>query len=566
MSLVYRAIWQDDRTDLCARALADMRLWVGEKFDAQIEVPDQGSAEANVSVGKICQVEVVVEQAATEERSLTALRAAVAETGDDGIRWKTTLRVWQDSTSGMGFAWVDLSVVGDGLDMHTLAPAAPRLVRNMLIAAENPRLGSQPIWTSARSFSGDVGGEQLAELVSDFDRALPTVVFTRDDARFEVFGDIDHYTFDDVVSRVANQVAGVANVAVLDRIGARTFTDALGQSHGVWDGAFRVYLGNLDPATIDDAWRHRYVTAERYMGRFTTAAYLVARMLSSISPTRRPPESFGGAKRLIDEARTGKRDIEELAEYADGEIERRSQEVIALRQRVSELEEELFGFEDDRSELLNQLDAVTTRALELQQLIEEYDRCFLATSSRVEHPTDTESNLQIPLAVATPSDAVSMARIHLSDRLVIHDLAVDDRDLGKLDYSVNSSSWGRQAWRGFRALHAYASALASGECTTSFWYWCKDSGHPLAWPATTKRLAMTESETVRTTRKMRSQRMLPIASDVDPSGTTYMEAHLKVAEGGGDLAPRIYFHIDQPQAKVHVGYFGPHSKMKNTRS
>lgn len=47
-----------------------------------------------------------------------------------------------------------------------------------------------------------------------------------------------------------------------------------------------------------------------------------------------------------------------------------------------------------------------------------------------------------------------------------------------------------------------------------------------------------------------------------------MLSHLKIAEGGGDLAPRIYFYDDTggPTGKVHVGFVGPHYLMPNTKS
>ncbi|MFD8098181.1 hypothetical protein ACFV24_01470 [Nocardia fluminea] len=565
MSLVYRALWQDDRADLCSQALADMRLWVGEKFDGEIEVPDSGAADARVNMGgKIRVVDVLVESAAAEDGTLNALRTALAETGADGVRWKTTLRVWQDIAADIGFAWVDLSVVGDGLNLQNLAPAAPRLVRNMLTAARNPRWNTHPVWTTPKAFSGEAGGEQLAELITDFDRTLPVVVFTRDEARYEVYGDLDRYTFDDLVSRAANEVAGVANVAVLDRLGARVFTSAVGDSYGVWDGAFRVYNGNLDPAAPDDGWRHRYVTADRYMGRLPSAARIVSRLLSSVSPTRRPPESFFAAKKLLDDARAGKRDMAEFTEYADAEINRRAAQIVELRQRVSELEVERLGFEDDQTELLDELEAVTARNLQLLQLVEHYGQQLKIASITATPFEGAESVSATPQTAADPSDAVAKARAHLADRLVIPDYALVELD--KLDFSVNSVSWGRQAWRGMRALHAYATAVASEEGATSFWFWCKDSQHPLVWPATPKRLSMIESDTVRNHRKMRSQRMLPVANEVDPSGRIFMEAHLKIAEGGGDLAPRIYFYIDTERAKVHIGYFGPHSNMKNTKS
>jgi hypothetical protein len=47
-----------------------------------------------------------------------------------------------------------------------------------------------------------------------------------------------------------------------------------------------------------------------------------------------------------------------------------------------------------------------------------------------------------------------------------------------------------------------------------------------------------------------------------------MYSHLKIAEGGKDLAPRVYFHddTDGSTGKVHIGFIGPHYLMPNTRS
>ncbi|WP_255491855.1 MULTISPECIES: hypothetical protein [unclassified Actinotalea] len=47
-----------------------------------------------------------------------------------------------------------------------------------------------------------------------------------------------------------------------------------------------------------------------------------------------------------------------------------------------------------------------------------------------------------------------------------------------------------------------------------------------------------------------------------------MESHLKISEGGGDIAPRVYFYDDTAGAirKVHVGFVGPHYLVPNTRS
>ena len=79
---------------------------------------------------------------------------------------------------------------------------------------------------------------------------------------------------------------------------------------------------------------------------------------------------------------------------------------------------------------------------------------------------------------------------------------------------------------------------------------------------------MSESETVMSNERLRSFRLLPVTTSVDRTGTTVMEAHLKIAEGGGGNAPRMYFLDDTggPTGKIHVGFFGPHRHMPNTKT
>ncbi|KRE65434.1 hypothetical protein ASG79_13760 [Arthrobacter sp. Soil761] len=69
-------------------------------------------------------------------------------------------------------------------------------------------------------------------------------------------------------------------------------------------------------------------------------------------------------------------------------------------------------------------------------------------------------------------------------------------------------------------------------------------GPLLGWPASTKKLSMTESEGVQTGGKFKGTRVFEVDPAVDPSDETTMLAHLKISEGGGVLAPRVYFYDD----------------------
>lgn len=168
----------------------------------------------------------------------------------------------------------------------------------------------------------------------------------------------------------------------------------------------------------------------------------------------------------------------------------------------------------------------------------------------------------IPDVVQDTSEAVLAAQTYLSEWIAVPEGAI--RELDDIDNAPEGSSWGNTAWRALRALAAYAEDRASGWDKGGFWDWCA-SGPPQGWPATTKKLSMSESETVQNNETYRRDRVFPVDREVDPSGSLLMFAHLKISEGGGRLAPRIYFHDDTngPTKKVNVGFIGPHHLVRN---
>lgn len=165
--------------------------------------------------------------------------------------------------------------------------------------------------------------------------------------------------------------------------------------------------------------------------------------------------------------------------------------------------------------------------------------------------------------VMTVSEAVTRARADLWEFVALPDGA--DRDLDRLDTAPKAMVWGNAVWRGLTALADYADDVRTRAYTGGFWRWCEDSG---AWPANRKKLAMCESQTVEGSRKWREKRVFKVDRAVDPKGKIYMGAHLKIAEGGGGLAPRIYFHDDTAgrTGRVHVGFAGPHYLVPNTKA
>ncbi|MEZ7240288.1 hypothetical protein QYS60_21295 [Rhodococcus sp. GXMU-t2271] len=568
MSLVYRAMWQDDRKDLCDVAFAEFKDWVESKYSEQLSIPTSGRTDALVDRnGKCISLDVSVERASNgNEGTLDTLRAVLTEDDEDEVRRQTTLRVWRQARESIdrasdGWIWIDNSVVGEAIDLKTYSPAAPKLTRNLLEKSPNARIDGFPIMPKAQYYQGSAKGEELAHIVSEFDRKLPIVVFAADNTRFEAFGG-QGYTFDSIVERASAHVAGIAHIAVVDKAAATAFNLALGDSHGVWDGAFRVYVKGVDPATENDAWRHRYVTADRYMGYRSSAANILGRMLSSMSAVRRPPPSFSRAKALLDESRGDGKNVAELYEILSEDYEKAREEVISLRREVDELREQDMGRIIQMEDLLDEQDRVRSLAEGIQRRLDHAIHTLIHDGVGDAFMEDDTTGEFIPRKVTSAAEAVHQAHLYLSDHLTIHPRAL--RDAQDMDADNAGSTWAHSAWNAFRALHAYASSLSSGKKKYDFEYWCQSSNHPLTWP--TNRLSMHESNKLKSDQSLWKHRYLPVSVEFDPSGCRYMEAHIKIVSTGGPMIPRIYFDVDYGKCKVHIGYFGPHKHMPNTRT
>lgn len=566
MSLVYRAIWQDDLDSVCTTVADVFRSWVNGKKNVPEPIPDSGNIHSTVTIGSVrVDIEIQTERASSEDGPVTdAFRAQLVETRPNGQRWHTTVRSWQEAQSGDGssasaWLWVDVEVVGD-VDIRSLAPKAPILARDLLLAGSNPRIGDERLLTRAKFLQGAGAGEHLAEELSHFDRTIPFVVLHKNFGAEQRMP--ENVNFDQVVRTTANAVAGIANVVCVDGAAVHALTEALTESHGLWGGALRIYLKDLDPASPSDGWRHRYVTADRYLTYRSTAADIAGRTIGPISSVRRPPPSFADAKALLDQLNTGSATDAELLEYADMQLQAAEENSAALLDQVRQAEEDaqaqaldLEEALEDRLRAISQAEKLTRQVAYLEKALAELGGNSAFAASAVNSLPDTASNL---------SQAVELAHNHLADRLVIPSEAL--RDLQVLDSTVTAGAWGDLSWLAFRSLHAFATACADGWDKGGFYEWCSNSGHPLVWKASPQKLAMKESETVQKNGKLKQCRVLPVSTEVAPSGSLFMEAHIKIATGGGNLAPRIYFHFHHPTCTVHVGFFGPHKYMPNTRT
>ncbi len=394
----------------------------------------------------------------------------------------------------------------------------------------------------ARASSGGI--PNLLQLLLDPGRRLPVVVLTPTGATGR--GLVDPRD-------VAFRLIGLAHVVeIVDREATFGLTDRLGQQLSVFGGAIRIYWPGLTQDSNPlghPLWLLPRIEAVESSN--AGVAKRLERQFAAIGVMRVQPDP------LETELRTTK------DKALVGRLVRLQEELQRMMETPGEPGVEWLAELENAYETAKGLQAqvmtLQSENEDLRGFNEQLRRSFVEYSQAQDGDDSGELESRgIPDDATTCSEAFKLAREHLTNLVIPEAAAVF---LAELDSANESQGWGRSAWRALRALDAYAD---EGFRHNGFWDWCDHSPGGL-WPATEKKLAMSESETVMNSRELREKRRFEVDRRVDESGRMLMVAHIKVAEGGGQQIPRIYFHDDPkgPTGKVHIGFFGPHRFVPN---
>jgi hypothetical protein len=337
----------------------------------------------------------------------------------------------------------------------------------------------------------------------------------------------------------ARRLAGVASVALLDPDAVPDFEESVGSDLSVWGGAVRVYLPGADSDEMP--LRHFFLSPAAIGRESGVAGRIILDRLATSIAARRAPDEYESVRQALtsDKAPRSVEELEQLWDEAAAETDR--------------LRGEAKAAEDER--------ILTLLEMEDVERDNEHLRGRLVYTFGQQQDTDAlsddEAGAELPDTAEDPSDAVRLARKHLT-MLAVPEAATTTTP--ELDGAMEASVWGRKTWQALRALHLYALNHTD---SSGFWEWCERSGHPFAWPASERKLAMSESDTAMT--KYRDDRLFGIDPRVRGDEKQLMEAHIKVSNGGGQLTPRIYFYDDTKgvTGKVHIGFIGPHRYLRN---
>ncbi len=271
-----------------------------------------------------------------------------------------------------------------------------------------------------------------------------------------------------------------------------------------------------------------------------------------------PPQVAAPDEARIAELERAVSDLQQQLDDRDAEHDRSTEAHAAERTRMSEASRAADArIAELEAELLEAEQTVNG----LRAKSESYAAALVDRSAVPDDLTDEIAEAEAQFTIA---GVIEMARDRC-ERVALPEPAL--REIDTLDADEKAADWARELWKALRALNAYAeeSEFFQG----GFWEWCEhsNSDHNL-WPATPKKLAMKESDTVRNDSRLWRMRRFLVDSKVSPNGYQHMEAHLKIAEGGGQHIPRLYFHDDAKgrTGQIHIGFIGPHRLVQTSQT
>ncbi|HUN30581.1 MAG TPA: hypothetical protein VMU95_01070 [Trebonia sp.] len=523
------------------------------------------------------------------ELAALAHTAASSSDGGQAEQWRmreserarVTLTVYSPADAASAWFWVE---------------AAPREVLSLvrvLLDSVTAR-DSLAVLTSEPVLVGADQVDELIDVLCDPERRLPAMVATAHPAI--AFG-----SWSATIAEVTRDACGLASTYLLDEQATMAFNQAIGETHGVWGGALRTYMPEVDPAVPSDGLRHRVMLASRISADAHRVGAVLADLPRRLALEAPIPLALAGVNRmLLTQSREALETAEDstapppsgtaslvpqqagppawpatgTANSAEGGAQELAHEAGKQAKRIERLRrerDEALGLAEEQEVRANSL--FTERQNLLAQLAEREQQVLqLESTARAFRQRLVEAGVPadslIPLEA--PPDAPPDEFAELLDWVERHlpriEFTGDIDDPLELDSSPESSTWVRSSWEALRALQAYAEVKAERGFAGDFRAWCMNPPSPGDYIISPNKVKMDESETVHSRPKWRQERIFRVPPEVEADGLVFMGAHITIgASANGRINPRLYFHDGVLKTgRIYVGYIGRH--LTNTLS
>ena len=415
--------------------------------------------------------------------------------------------------------------------------------------------------------------ERLAIVLSDTERIGAVLVTAAPDGT-------DTAEWAGQMTTLVGQFQGMAIGFALTPAARLLFNSKYGNPVGTWvaPGAIRTFLPGASFVNPQDSYRHKQLSAAtiRDSNRGRIQRILRNAQLNRLNAMRIPEvlreADYGYLReerlRPFEALRSDRPGVQasedalvwmELAETVEAEVNRALAEIDVLRTRNTNAEALIESLQlDDEiqyGELTKLRAELASKQREIEFLRKELSNFGAEGAASAWSFEDVDAPSAPPESFAELLDRVrGLSGVRFTGKT---DEVLELDEFAELGPAAVS-----KAWDALITFDSYVRARTSGEFNHSLSNFVTHQTH--GFPVQIGQVVWSESETVKNNEKFRSQRMLPVAPEVDASGKTLMVAHLKLSNLTG-VAPRMYFHDSYSSVGyVTVGYLGSH--MDNTKT
>ena len=529
MARIYRAIWQEDRKNLEISAKKAFYDWVKDDRPVGYEIDSNGPIEMDVGKTRIS----IATPRRVQIDDIVVSEFIRRERDQNKTEYTTTLRVIDGSEK---WIWVDVERDEPPTSIRESSFAeCPELVHKLLQEAEDPRWGQVRLKLNPSMITVQNRQGSCIHLIKGWKREIPVIVFA--DQKGKEADTLNR------AKQVRKSLAGTVVVQVLYPGVEALFNEEMDEGCGLERGQARIYFpGERRPD------EQRLLDREIVSRSIDSAALQFARLLQPNMANRQLPEALRQVDAMLRENHGGSFQTKlDKANDVITEMERTIGDLRAEVERSLEEEATLIDEIEQRDKnIQNLLDEIERQENRYTDLEDRAVRALLSSPGNQANDRDIHS----------VNDAVKLARSQFSEKIVIP-LQIDTT-LNLLDDTTSSRSFGRRIYQGLLSLYRYAQD--SDQVAGGFKEWCMDGNFLYGWSP--EDYAASESWSVENDPKFRGQRKFPISTEVDPEGSIYMGAHLKISNARP--APRLYFYDDTQgrTKKIHVGYIGRHLDTK----
>ena len=513
MAHVFRALWVDDHIAASSVIQENFKGWLDGRGSPVEMVRDRSVfvSDRSVTWTTLERDGGIAEQ--------FFLRQRFPEAEGEG-HWLTSVTLLEIDSHNI----IVVDVHAEGHHLWHGEVKVPRLVKNLLLAGGDPKIGPDRIEVQPREVDDQHSLTEMIDGLRNQEREIPYVIVHVGDS-------VEGRLLKQYATRCSETLAGLAQVFSVDDETLPYLNGILGPEIEVGEHGARLMM----PGVMDQRAEARlsyHVSLDELDDNPKSLGRAILRRIASTSQWNPIDAQSRQLKKAVDEER---RRIMKAASIDPTNGMARvldDEESVSLRARIDKLQDELLTAviaaeeaQEDRNLALNQLTSYLMNGESVEELLP--DRL------------DIES-------------VIAAAREHL-DHVVVPLSA--PRMISKLD-QLQAKTWARDLSLMFQAMERFALASSTGKFNGDFREWCKQrGGFPYG------KVAMTESETTAHGGHTKGTRVFGCDLALDPSGSIQMLAHVKIQAKGNDTSPRVFFYDDTKgrTGKVHIGFIGPHA-------